>query len=105
MRLDSVLVDTGSESSIFEADLLRPLGVVPGEDEVLQIVYGVGGVESVYAGRLDAIRIGDHEFGPVDIDVGRTGHGFGIDAILGMDFLDRNRAIVDLPGRVLRFDL
>jgi predicted aspartyl protease len=103
VRVEAVLVDTGSDSTCFDADVLRPLGLLPGPDETLQVVHGVGGVETVYSGILDSLSIGDLHVGPIRVDVGRMGYGFGIDAVLGMDFLDRAGAVIDLPARQVRF--
>lgn len=101
----AVLVDTGSDSTCFEADLLRPLGLVPDPDDIIQVVHGVGGDETVYSGTLDSLSVGDLHVDGVQIDIGRMGYGFGIDGILGMDFLERAGAIIDLPARVVRFTL
>jgi len=103
LLLDGVLIDTGSCSTCFEADMLKPLGLLPGPDDVLQLVRGVGGVETVYPGVLDALIIDDFQVTHLPVDIGTMGYGFGINAILGMDFLIRTGAIIDLPARLLRF--
>jgi hypothetical protein len=102
-HVSGVLIDTGSESSCFECDLVKPLGLLPSMDEILQVVRGVGGVETVYSGTLDKLSIGDFCIHYLPVDIGRMGYGFGINAILGMDFLLRSGAVIDLPARMVRF--
>ena len=48
IKISNVLVDTGSATSMFSADLLHKIGIQPEANDVLQIIRGVGGTEVVY---------------------------------------------------------
>jgi Aspartyl protease len=52
LLLEKVLLDTGSAGTIFNADLVESIGVVPEENDVVDAIRGVGGVECVYRKRL-----------------------------------------------------
>lgn len=56
LELQKVLLDTGSASTLFNADLVRDIGVVPEENDVVDTIRGVGGIEYVYTKYLDAIE-------------------------------------------------
>lgn len=55
LELTKVLLDTGSASTLFNADLVREIGIVPEENDIVDTIRGVGGIEYVYTKQLDAI--------------------------------------------------
>ncbi|WP_232229099.1 pepsin/retropepsin-like aspartic protease family protein [Paenibacillus zanthoxyli] len=44
LELNKMLLDTGSASTLFNADLVREIGIVPEENDVVDTIRGVGGV-------------------------------------------------------------
>jgi len=94
--LKNVLVDTGSASSILKGELVREIGIKPEPEDILGSVRGIGGSEFVYIKRVDLLSIGDLIVDDFKIDVGEMDYGFDIDAIIGMDFLQKTGAIIDL---------
>lgn len=56
--LEKVLLDTGSASTLCNADVVREISMVPEKDDIVNIIRGVGGVEYVYTKYVDAIKIG-----------------------------------------------
>jgi len=102
MMLRNVLVDTGSASSILKGELVREIGIKPEPEDILGSVRGVGGSEFVYIKLVDLLSIGDLIVEDFKIDVGEMDYGFDIDAIIGMDFLKKTGAIIDLHNYSIR---
>ncbi|PTX17787.1 retropepsin-like aspartic protease [Halanaerobium congolense] len=94
--LDNVLIDTGSASSILKAELVEDIGIKLEPEDTIGSVRGVGGSEFVYIKKIDSLSIGDLNVEDFKIDIGEMDYGFDIDVIIGMDFLQRTGAIIDL---------
>ena len=62
----------------------------------------MGGAEFVFSKRIDRIGLGDLEIDHFEIEVGAMDYGFDIEGILGMDFLLKVGAVVDLKALKLR---
>ena len=97
------LIDTGSARTVFAADLLSAIGVAPEPNDVLETIRGVGGTEIVYTRQVDYVQVGENRVSPFLIEVGAMDYGFEIGGILGMDFLQRAGAILNLAELVIEF--
>jgi len=100
--IDDVILDTGSAASVVSADAVLPIGLVPEPQDRLRRIRGVGGVEFVFTKRLDRISVGDLEARDFEVEVGALDYGFPVQGILGLDFLVRVEALIDLGGLELR---
>ncbi|HEV7516620.1 MAG TPA: retropepsin-like aspartic protease [Thermoanaerobaculia bacterium] len=96
------ILDTGSASSIFSADRLLEIGIVPEPGDALHRIRGVGGTEFAFTKRLDFLTVGDMKVPDFEIEVGAMDYGFPADGILGLDYLLRIGALIDLRGLDLR---
>jgi hypothetical protein len=96
LTLEQVLLDTGSGASVFSADEVSPLGLVPEPTDVLRRVVGVGGGEFVFSKRVGRLALGDLQATDFEIQIGAMDYGFPIQGLIGMDFLLRSAAIIDL---------
>ena len=96
LLVGNVVLDTGSAGTIFSADRLLAIGVVPEPPDLLRRIRGVGGTEYVFTKRLDLLTTGDIAAEDVEIEVGAMDYGFPADGILGLDFLVRAGALIDL---------
>ncbi len=76
--------------------MVRGIGIKPEPEDILGSIRGVGGSEFVYMKQVDLLSIGDLIVENFKIDVGEMDYGFDIDAIIGMDFLQKTGAIIDL---------
>jgi len=94
--LKNVLIDTGFASSILKGELVEEIYIKPEPEDPLGSVRGTCGSEFVYIKQVDLLSIGDLEVENFKIDIGEMNYGFGIDAIIGMDFLQKTGAIIDL---------
>jgi predicted aspartyl protease len=103
VEIANVLIDTGSATTVLAADLVAQIGLVPAPDDNLYIIRGVGGVEVVFACRVDYLQLGERQLTDFEVEVGGMDYGFEINGILGMDFLTRARAIIDLGELTIRF--
>lgn len=103
IAISSVLIDTGSAATILSADSVARLGVEPAPDDILHIIRGVGGYETVFTRRATAIQIGNYELLNCDVQIGGMDYGFEINGILGMDILMRAGALLDLKNQEIAF--
>ena len=104
-RLDvqHVLVDTGSASTIFAADVVAAIGIVPQLTDTLQTIQGVGGIEVVFTRLIDALYVEEHGLSAFEVEVGGMDYGFEINGILGMDFLTQKGAVINLYDMRIEF--
>lgn len=102
LSLGDTILDTGSSSTIFSADRLLEIGVVPEPSDALHRLRGVGGTEFAFTKRLDLLAVGEMRIPAFEIEVGAMDYGFPADGILGLDFLLRTGALLDLRHLELR---
>ncbi|MBI3762536.1 MAG: retropepsin-like domain-containing protein [Chloroflexi bacterium] len=103
LEIDGVLVDTGSASSVFQADRLAPLGVAPEPEDTLHAIGGIGGSEVVFTRNVERLQVETRGLENFEIEVGGMDYGFAIYGILGMDFLTRTGAVINLRDLTLEF--
>lgn len=103
LKISDVLVDTGSATTILAADQVTRIGIVPEPSDILYTVRGVGGIETVFTRQIGQLSIGHREVTDFEIEVGGMDYGFEIQGILGMDFLLRAGAIINLRDLSLDF--
>jgi len=94
--LDNVVLDTGSAGTVFSADALLNIGLQLEYDDVVREIRGVGGSEFVFSKRVDCISLGKFELKDFEIEIGTMDYGFVIDGIVGINFLHRVGACIDL---------
>ncbi len=102
LHLGNTILDTGSSSTIFAADRLLDIGVVPEPSDALHRLRGVGGTEYAFTKRLDLLAVGDMKLPDFEIEVGAMDYGFPAEGILGLDYLLRTGALIDLQRLELR---
>lgn len=96
MQFGNVLVDTGSASTIFATDQLLLLGVHYAPEDEVHRIRGVGGTEFVFARQIASLAVDDLQLKDFIVEIGLMDYGFAIDGIIGMDFLLRVGAVIDL---------
>ena len=99
LSLDRVLLDTGSGASVFSADEVSALGLFPEPADRLRRVVGVGGAEFAFSKSIGRLALGNLEVSDFEIQIGAMDYGFPIQGLVGMDFLLRSSAVIDL-GRL-----
>lgn len=98
LTLREVILDTGSATTLFSADEVFKLGLVPGPDDPIQRVRGVGGSEFVLSKRLDSLSLGDLSVSSFPIQIGAMDYGFPIQGLIGLNFLVQAGAVIDLAN-------
>jgi predicted aspartyl protease len=93
--LENVVIDTGSGGTILPTEIAFELGLEAELEDSLQRIRGVGGTEFVYEKVIDSIQLGNVTVSNFKIQIGAMNYGFGINAILGMNFLRDGELIVD----------
>jgi len=104
LEISNVLVDTGSASTIFAADVVFNIQIAPSADDVLHTIQGVGGSEVVFTRRVDYLKLGEQSLKNFEIEVGGMDYGFEINGILGMDFLVQAGVVINLHEFSIEFN-
>ncbi|PLR75812.1 hypothetical protein CU633_19020 [Bacillus sp. V3-13] len=104
LRLNRVLVDTGSGSTIIKTDLAESIGIVAEENDMIYRISGVGGSEFVFSKTIDSIKIGEKETGNFTLEIGAMNYGFELDGIIGLDLLQQMKAIINLDKLIIECD-
>jgi hypothetical protein len=102
LNLANVLLDTGSAGTLFSVDHLVSLGLQYEPEDRVHRIRGVGGSEFVFIKRVDSLALLDLRLVDFEIEIGAMNYGFNIDGIIGMDFLVRVGAMIDLKTMELR---
>jgi hypothetical protein len=100
--LKNVLIDTGSAKSILKENLVEKIDIKPEPEDILGSIRGVGGTEFVYIKQIDLLYLNNTCVRNFKVDIGEMDYGFDIDGILGMDFLLKINAIIDLKNRIIK---
>lgn len=93
--LEKVLLDTGSAGTIFKADVVGEIGVVPEAGDMVDSIQGVGGIEYVYTKNFDAIYFEDVSIHDFQVEIGSMDYGLDIDGIIGFDFIRLASLVID----------
>lgn len=93
--LENVLLDTGSAGTIFNANVVEKIGVVPEENDIVDTIRGVGGVEYVYVKSFDIIQFGEICQEQFQVEIGNMDYGMNIDGIVGFDFISASNLVID----------
>jgi predicted aspartyl protease len=103
LSLNRVLVDTGSESTIFSTDLVQSIDLIPEVDDTIYRISGIGGSEFVFSKRVDTIKIGEAEVTDFPLEIGAMNYGFDLDGIVGLDLLQEMKANINLEKLTIEF--
>ena len=96
LRLENVLLDTGSTGSIFSSDRLEEAGIHPHDTAWIRRITGVGGDEFVVETAVDQVTVGELQVTDFIIEAGAMDYSFALDGIIGFDFLQQTGAMIDL---------
>lgn len=101
LELENVIVDTGSTGSVFSVDKLNTVGFVAQPKDEIRQVHGVGGVEYVILRTTDRLSFDELEVDNFEIEIGAMDYNIAADGIVGLDFLRRAGAVIDLATLVI----
>ncbi len=103
IEIPNILIDTGSDSTIFSTDIVAAIHIVPSPRDILHTIRGVGGAEVVFRRTIDYLQIGSYRVPNFTVDIGGMDYGFEINGILGMDVLTQAGAVIDLQHMTITF--
>ncbi|TLS49304.1 hypothetical protein FE782_25970 [Paenibacillus antri] len=95
IKLDKVLLDTGSAGTIFKADVVGATGVVPESEDEVDSIQGVGRIEYVYTKIFDTIDFDGVCVNNFQVEIGSMEYGLELDGIVGFDFIRAAGLIID----------
>lgn len=101
LHLQRVLVDTGSGSTVISTDLAESIGIVAEENDMIYRISGVGGSEFVYSKTVDLVKVGEMQTADFALEIGAMNYGFDLDGIIGLDLLQRLKAIINIDELTL----
>ncbi|WP_413034523.1 retropepsin-like aspartic protease [Paenibacillus xylanilyticus] len=70
LKIDDVIIDTGSSHKIISPDVLEEIGVTYEAGDSIYEAYGIGGSNPFYTKIMDSIEIGTDSIQNIEIDVG-----------------------------------
>lgn len=70
LKIQKVLIDTGSATTILSADILQHIQLIPEPNDTLYTIRGVGGSEVVFSRKVDLIELGECRLKNFEIEVG-----------------------------------
>ncbi|WP_405106078.1 aspartyl protease family protein [Paenibacillus sp. FSL K6-1217] len=105
LKLEKVLLDTGSASTLLNADIVQEIGMVPEGNDVVDIIRGVGGVEYVYTKYLNLIIVDEAILNDFQVEIGNMDYGMEIDGILCFNFLKQAGAVIDTGEMQLKINV
>lgn len=94
--ISRALIDTGSSATLLRTDDMLALGVTILPTDKIRVMTGIGGHESVIEKRIDGLSIGILTVRPFVVQLGAMDYGWGLNAIIGVDFLRSVNAVIDL---------
>ncbi|MEK4370023.1 retropepsin-like aspartic protease [Paenibacillus sp. FSL R5-0473] len=101
LRIDDVIIDTGSSHTIISPDVLEEIGVSYETGDSIYEAYGIGGSIPFYTKVMDRIEIGTKSIGNIEIDVGILPKEHK--GLLGLDILKQQNFIIDLKTLELHY--
>ncbi len=96
MKLENVLIDTGSGGTVLSADKVKQVNLEPEPDDPIRRILGFGGAEYVFEKKVGCLSVGTLSTENFTVEIGALDYGFDIDGIIGLDFLIATDAILDL---------
>lgn len=100
LRIDDVIIDTGSSHTIISPDNLEEIGVTYETGDSIYEAYGIGGSVPFYTKIMDRVEIGTRSIENIEIDVGILPKDHK--GLLGLDILKQYSFIIDLKTLELR---
>ena len=75
--------------------MVDEIGVVSEENDIVDTIRGVGGIEYVYVKNFEKISLGKIFQENFQVEIGKMEYGLEIDGILGFDFIQSSKLVID----------
>ncbi|WP_010530180.1 retropepsin-like aspartic protease family protein [Lentibacillus jeotgali] len=100
LKIDDVVVDTGSSHTVISPDILESIGVRYENGDAIYEAYGIGGSVPFYTKNMNELQIDTFIIKDVQVDVGMLPQGHN--ALLGLDILKEYNFVIDLDNLELQ---
>src|SRR5699024_1655535 len=94
LRINDVIVDTGSSHTVINADVLEEIGVSYENGNTIYEAYGIGGTVLFYTKIMNEVQMDTLTIKDFEIDVGMLTNNHN--GLLGLDILKSYNFIIDL---------
>lgn len=101
LKMENVLVDTGSAGTIFKTEILEEIGIRQEPNDPLEVIRGVGGSEFVFIKIIKEIEIDGMKVNNFQVEVGAMDYGIDMDGIIGLDLLMKLGVKIDLKALLI----
>ena len=99
LNLENVLIDTGSATTLINADYITLDGT-----EQIRNAQGVGGYERILKKNINTIEINNSKLNNITLSIGDMDYGIDIDLLIGLDVLKALNADINLKDMKLSFN-
>lgn len=94
LRINDVIVDTGSSHTVINPDVLEEIGVSYESGDTIYEAYGIGGTVPFYTKIMNEVQMDTLTIKDFEIDVGMLPNNHN--GLLGLDILKSYNFIIDL---------
>ena len=94
--LNNIVIDTGAVQSIINSLVVEDLDIVPRFLDELSTTIGIGGEMSFFSKLIDEVKISDKVFKSIEMDFGEIDSKGEIMGLIGLDILEKLRAVIDI---------
>ena len=98
LTLNNAILDTGSRGCVFPTETLEKIGIRWANTDEFRRLRGIGGSEIIFLKTIDQLVLENLSCDQLEVEVGAMDYGFGIEAIIGLDFLLSVGAQIDLAN-------
>ena len=94
--LKNAVVDTGAAETLVNSLNVRDIGLKPEYIDDVCFTYGIGGEIPYFKKQIDSISIDSFEFKNIIVDFGEIDYTGEVSAVIGLNFLEKMRAVIDV---------
>lgn len=99
LHLENVLIDTGSATTLINADYILLDG-----NEKIKNAQGIGGYERILVKNFETLRINDIILENVSLSIGDMDYGIDMDLLIGLDMLKILNANINIKNMTLELN-
>ncbi len=100
--VDQVLLDIGSAGTAFDTEIISALGIKPELTDKTARLVGIGGGEYAVRKMVDAVEVDGLIVAPMIVQLAGLNYGYGVNGIIGLDFLMKTKAVIDFSKLEVR---
>jgi len=94
--LKNAVIDTGAAETIVNSVCVKDIGLKPEFIDDFCYTYGIGGEIPYFKKQVKSVSIDSFEFQKVLVDFGEIDYTGEVSGVVGLDFLEKMKAIIDV---------